>query len=138
METTKRSGIGTRDGLPSAWAARPSAYGLRCSSLEARDEPSLRVIRRERPNPANQQIDIGFSMDFRFERETFLTLDENGEVVPVAKTTFKTQKLLDGSVEEYETLLVFSIPGLGEVITVEDAVYQYQVLKTGMKLRRQT
>jgi hypothetical protein len=75
-------------------------------------------------------------MSIRIEIEKFLTIDENGKIITVTKTrTFERQTMLDGHNEEYEKLSSLSVPGLGHVNPIDDPTYQYQILKTGMKLR---
>ena len=76
--------------------------------------------------------------NIRFVRETFHALDENGEIVAVTKTREFRTRWANGRTETIEMPPVLSIAVLGEVVPIDDPVYQYQVLRTGMKLRRQS
>lgn len=72
----------------------------------------------------------------RVVNEKFLTLDENGKLLTVTRTRmFELQTTLGGRREEVERMPSLSIPGIGQVARINDPVYQYQVLQTGMKLR---
>ena len=72
----------------------------------------------------------------RFVRD-INALDENEEIVAVAKTREFRTRWANGRIEKIEMPPMLSIAVMGEVLPIDDPVYQYQVLRTGMKLRSQ-
>src|SRR4249919_3466559 len=76
--------------------------------------------------------------NIRFVRETFNALDENGEIVALTKTREFRTRWVNGRTETIEMPPVLSIAVLGEVAPIDDPVYQYHVLSTGMNLRSQS